>query len=221
MEAVTTQAQAALGTRGERTSSAMAEGSSDYETFLKMLTVQMQNQDPLNPVEASDFAAQLAAFSSVEQQVLTNDLLASIKTRLATSDFAALADWVGMDVRSLGAAYFDGNSIETSGQIDTTAEKTDLVVRDVNGLEIYRAPVADSDGGITWMGETTAGQRAPNGLYSLSLEGFSSGESLGEIPLETYGRVREARMGSDGLNLVLEGGQTVAADDVTALRAPV
>ena len=47
--------------------------SSDFETFLKMLTVQMENQDPLNPVDSADFAVQLATFSSVEQQVLTND----------------------------------------------------------------------------------------------------------------------------------------------------
>jgi hypothetical protein len=48
---------------------------SDFETFLKMLTTQMKNQDPLNPVESSEYAVQLATFSSVEQQVLTNDLL--------------------------------------------------------------------------------------------------------------------------------------------------
>lgn len=49
--------------------------SSDFETFLKMLTVQMQNQDPLNPIDSTEYAMQLATFSSVEQQVLTNDLL--------------------------------------------------------------------------------------------------------------------------------------------------
>jgi len=48
------------------------EISSDFETFLRMLTVQMQNQDPLNPVDSSDYAVQLATFSSVEQQVQTN-----------------------------------------------------------------------------------------------------------------------------------------------------
>jgi flagellar basal-body rod modification protein FlgD len=52
-----------------------AKISSDFETFLKMLTVQMQNQDPLNPVDSSDYATQLATFSGVEQQVQTNDLL--------------------------------------------------------------------------------------------------------------------------------------------------
>ena len=217
MDVATTQGQPPLGAQ---TPAAMTGEASDYETFLKMLTVQMQNQDPLNPVEASDFAAQLAAFSSVEQQVQTNDLLASIAARLASSDFAALADWVGMEVRSSGAAYFDGSEIATIGTKHPAADKTDLVVRDESGLEIYRETIKERNGDVVWTGETTIGQRAPNGLYSLSLEGFSAGESLGEVPLETYGRVQEARMEQGELTLVLEGGQTVPAAGVTALRAP-
>ena len=64
MDAITTTPAQTVSTRSQ-TSSEQTGDSSDYETFLKMLTVQMQNQDPLNPVESSDFAAQLATFSSV------------------------------------------------------------------------------------------------------------------------------------------------------------
>ena len=56
--------------------------SSDFDTFLRMLTVQVQNQDPLNPVDATDYATQLATFSGVEQQVLTNDLLTGLQDLL-------------------------------------------------------------------------------------------------------------------------------------------
>ncbi|MFV2001871.1 MAG: flagellar hook capping FlgD N-terminal domain-containing protein, partial [Paracoccaceae bacterium] len=55
-----------------------ANVNSDFETFLKLLTTQLKNQDPLKPVDSSDFAVQLATFSSVEQQVKTNDLLTSL-----------------------------------------------------------------------------------------------------------------------------------------------
>lgn len=198
----------------------VSKEASDYETFLKMLTVQMQNQDPLNPVESSDFAAQLANFSSVEQQVLTNDLLTSIAARLANSDFAALADWVGMEARSTNAAYFDGEAITTTAIPDSGADRSELVVKDANGVEIYRSAVDSSAREVTWPGLKQNGTEAPSGLYSLYLEGFSAGESLGLTSLETYGRVQEARIGDDGLTLILAGGQTVLADDVTALRSP-
>ena len=50
----------------------------DFETFLKILTAQIQNQDPINPIDSSDYATQLATFSSVEQQVLANSHLEKI-----------------------------------------------------------------------------------------------------------------------------------------------
>ncbi len=71
--------------------------SSDFETFLKMLTVQMQNQDPLNPVDSSDYAVQLATFSSVEQQVLTNDILRSLSDQIGGGSIQQLAGWIGME----------------------------------------------------------------------------------------------------------------------------
>ena len=72
--------------------------TSDFETFLRMLTVQMQNQDPLNPVDSSDYATQLATFSGVEQQVLTNDLLKSIAGTFGQGGTAQYAQWVGKEV---------------------------------------------------------------------------------------------------------------------------
>ena len=60
--------------------------ASDFDTFLRMLTTQMQNQDPLNPIDSTDYATQLATFSGVEQQVRTNSLLADLGTWLAETD---------------------------------------------------------------------------------------------------------------------------------------
>ena len=75
METATTTSAPAPATYAPTTETAPNVISSDFETFLKMLTVQMENQDPLNPTDSSEYAMQLATFSGVEQQVLTNDLL--------------------------------------------------------------------------------------------------------------------------------------------------
>ncbi len=66
--------------------------SSDFDTFLKMLKVQMENQDPLNPTDSSEYAQQLATFSGVEQAVLTNDLLTALMVQMNTTGMAQLAD---------------------------------------------------------------------------------------------------------------------------------
>ena len=81
--------------------------NSDFETFLKMLTTQLKNQDPLNPIESSDFAVQLATFSSVEQQVMTNDLLTGLSGQMGQMGMAQLASWVGMEERAPMPAQFD------------------------------------------------------------------------------------------------------------------
>ena len=69
--------------------------SSDFETFLKMLTAQIKNQDPLKPMDPSEFATQLATFSSLEQQVLTNDRLEQISTILGSQGLTQHAHWIG------------------------------------------------------------------------------------------------------------------------------
>ena len=67
--------------------------------FFKMLTAQIQNQDPMNPIDSSDYATQLATFSSVEQQVLANSYLENIQNALSSSSLASVADWIGKSAK--------------------------------------------------------------------------------------------------------------------------
>ncbi len=64
----------------------------DFQTFLKLLTAQMRNQDPLEPLDATQFVAQLASFSSVEQQIETNAKLDIMNEKLSRLDYLGLPD---------------------------------------------------------------------------------------------------------------------------------
>ena len=86
--------------------------SADFETFLKMLTAQIQNQDPMNPIDSSDYATQLATFSSVEQQVLANSYLENIQNALSSSSLARVADWIGKSAKVEGKLWFDGDPVK-------------------------------------------------------------------------------------------------------------
>ena len=77
--ATTTPSAAALTLPSADQSSVL---SSDFETFIRMLTTQAKYQDPLEPIDSSEYAAQLAQFSMVEQQVKSNDILAQLATCL-------------------------------------------------------------------------------------------------------------------------------------------
>lgn len=194
--------------------------SSDFDTFLKMLTAQMQNQDPLNPIDSTDYATQLATFSGVEQQMRTNDLLASLGGQMAVLGMSQLAAWVGQEARAEAPVWMDGDPVTMQLSPAIGADGAVLVVRDASGQLISREDVPIVPGLYDWLGGDSAGDPLPEGLYSLSLESYSGETLLGESPIESYARIIEARNGAGGATLVLEGGVEVPSSKITALRVP-
>ncbi len=194
--------------------------SSDFDTFLKMLTAQMQNQDPLNPIESADYATQLATFSGVEQQMRTNDLLASLGSQMAVLGMSQLAGWVGQEARANAPVWMDGDPVTMQLSPAIGADRAVLVVRNASGALVSREEVSTTPGLYDWLGGDAAGDPLPEGRYSLSLESYSGDTLLGESPVESYSRIMEARNGAAGATLVLEGGVEVPASAITALRVP-
>lgn len=193
--------------------------SSDFETFLKMLTVQMRNQDPLNPIDATDYAVQLATFSSVEQQVLTNSLLEQILTQQG-GGLVQMAQWVGMEARVPGAVEFNGQPVELWIDPALGADAAALVVRDARGTVVARDPVPVQGGSVLWGGRNELGQSFLHGKYSFEVESYSGTALLGSKPAESYARIVEARSERDGLALITAAGTSVRSDQVTGLRRP-
>jgi flagellar basal-body rod modification protein FlgD len=195
--------------------------SSDFQTFLEMLTVQMTNQDPLNPIDSSDYAVQLATFSSVEQQVLSNDLLTTLIGQMSDTGITQLAGWVGMDARTAAPVHFDGSPITLSPLPAVLADEAWLVVRDEDGTEITREQIDLSGDEITWAGVDDNGDPFAAGTYSFEVENHSDGSLLGTTPVESYSNVVEAQNYNGTMVLVLEGGVQVLTSDVVALRNPL
>lgn len=195
--------------------------NSDFETFLKMLTVQMQNQDPLNPMDSSEYAMQLATFSGLEQQVLTNDLLGSLIYMSSQSGMSDLAGWIGLEGRSTGPAYFDGTQgVEVMVSPVDYADSADLVVYDSNGIEVDRMTIPADSGTITWDGTGPTGTTLEDGLYTFQVESFVDGNLTQTSYGETWSTIVEARSDSGAVILVLEGGGEVYSDGVSGVRQP-
>ncbi len=192
--------------------------SSDFETFLLMLTTQMENQDPLNPIESSDYAVQLATFSSVEQQVLTNDLLSNLSEQMGLMGMAQLAGWVGMEARAAAPAYFDGAPITLSPNPAAIAQEAVLVVRDASGNEVERIEIEASTGPVIWAGVDEDGNPRTEGLYSFELESYAHDDLIATTQVDVYSRISEARNEGGQTILILEGGVEVPASAVNALR---
>lgn len=194
--------------------------SSDFETFLQMLTAQAKYQDPLEPIDSSEYAAQLAQFSMVEQQVKSNDLLTALTAQLGASNMAQMSSWIGMEARTTAAVHFDGAPLTISPTPAAVADNVQLVVYDAAGAEVQRLTIPNSTEPVQWAGVTSGGAPFPPGLYRFEVESRAQGSLVLSEPAETYGKVTEAQIISGQTLLVLEGGSTVAADTVTGLRSP-
>lgn len=193
--------------------------SSDFDTFLKMLTTQIKNQDPTNPMDSSDFAVQLATFSGVEQQVRTNDLLTNLGTQFGVMGMSQLAAWVGQEARASGPVYLGDAPVSVTYQSVSGADRAVLAVRDDQGTLVAREDVTLGKGPYEWQGMGPDGTALPNGKYTLTLESYKGDEQLGDpTTVEAYSRILEARSGTEGTVLVLQGGIEVPATQVTALR---
>lgn len=195
--------------------------SSDFETFIKMLTTQAEYQDPLEPLDSSEYAAQLAQFSMVEQQVLSNDLLTALSASLGGGAMGQLAGWIGMEARTTEPVLFGGAPITVLPESVPNAAQTVLAVRDANGTIIDRYALPPDADGVQWAGVRSDGTPLPAGLYQFETEAFDdAGEPLQTVAAASYGRITEVRTeGTEG-RVVFAGGVEVAASQITALREP-
>ena len=194
--------------------------TSDFEVFLTMLTAQAKYQDPLEPIDSSEYAAQLAQFSMVEQQVETNTLMEQLVSALNTSDAGNLASWIGMDALTTGPANFDGSPITIVPNPPAGAEEMFLVVTDQNGGFIETRQLNVSSDPVQWDGLRADGTQYLPGNYSFEIETRANDEVLSIDNARVFDRVTESRLENGATRVVLASGHSVESSNVLGLRAP-
>ncbi|SDX16904.1 flagellar basal-body rod modification protein FlgD [Albimonas donghaensis] len=198
---------------------ALATAAGDFETFLSLLTTQMRNQDPLKPLDSTEFVAQLASFSAVEQQIRSNDRLDAIFDLLSDGGDTGLAQWIGKEVQAAALARFDGEPLSVETTPVAEAERAVMVVTDADGTEVARINVDPSASLLSWDGATATGE-APEGLYGFKLDYYSEDSHIGEAPGLIRDRVTEIRLGGETPMLRLAGGDEIEAETVLSVREP-
>lgn len=191
----------------------------DFQTFLKMLTTQIKNQDPLNPMEGSDFAVQLATFSGVEQQARTNQLLEQM-TAARAEGLGSVAGWIGKEVRTTAPVWHGGDPLRLDIRPAEDATTVQLVALDRYGREAARETLPAQPGEITWSGRAADGTALPPGPYSFKLVSLRGADIVKTAPVGAYARVTGAELTSQALRLTLPGGASALESEVTALRDP-
>lgn len=154
------------------TNSSMQELSGNFNTFLTLLTTQLQNQDPLSPMDSSQFTQQLVEFSQVEQQIDTNNNLNSLIALGQANTLSSSASYLGKSVTiTTGNGALQNGSCTWRYALGADAANTTLTVTDSTGKVVYSGPGETSSGGhdFAWNGEDNSGNQLPDGVYKLSV----------------------------------------------------
>ena len=159
--------------------------SVDQETFLNLLVVQLQNQDPLEPMSNQEFVAQLAQFSSLEQLTSVNTSLDSLYLAMASMNNAAMTSLIGLQVVAVGNEF----NYEGSGTIDlhyeaaSNASQATLTITDASGAEVWSGSIGaleEGEGTYTWSGCDAYGNPVDAGTYTFTIEATdTSGNEVG------------------------------------------
>ncbi len=203
------------------TQASTSDSQKNYDTFLKMMTTQIKNQDPLNPMDSDQLAVQLATFSQVEQQTKTNDLLTQMISQTTLGAMGQMVGWVGKEARVTAPVGFDGtNPVDVEIAPRTGATKAVLETRDGAGNLVSSTELSSASGTYAWQGRDSQGNLLPAGDYTLSLTSYSDTGALGTDTISHYAGVREVRSGTSGVSLLLADGTEVPATSVSAIREP-
>lgn len=206
-------------TTASTSAQAQATLSSDFETFIKMMTTQAKYQDPLEPLDSSEYASQLAQFSMVEQQVLSNDLLTALANQLGSSTMGQMAGWIGMEGRTTEPVLFDGTPVTVLPEPPVGAQQMELVIYDTLGREVDRGALPVSSDPVLWAGVQQNGSPLASGLYRFEVEAIGTGgEALATTAASTYARIVEVQNIGSEARVVFAGGTEVPAASITALR---
>jgi flagellar basal-body rod modification protein FlgD len=190
-----------------------------YDSFLKLLTTQLQHQDPLSPLDSNEFISQLVAFAGVEQQINSNSNLEKLiglqNNGLATS----AVGFIGKTVKVSGNTTNLSDGMAKFGYSLPSAAKTvDLAVLDASGHVVYATPGEPSlgDHSFTWNGQDMNGNALPNGNYSIRVTAQSASGNPIQAETSAYGKVTGIANDASGLALLI-GDLQVSVYDVKAI----
>ncbi|MGE0741969.1 MAG: flagellar hook assembly protein FlgD [Hyphomonadaceae bacterium] len=187
----------AVDTTSTQTAGDRTRLSDNYDTFLVLLTAQLQNQDPLAPMDSTQFTQQLVQFSQVEQQIRTNEQLEGLVGQYQAASAGAALSYLGKDaIIEADETYLANGAANWAYSLPEGASQMTVTVKDSRGRTVYQtteAPRGAGDHLFTWDGTRTDGETAPDGVYTISV---SAKDSAGEAITPTI-RVRETIMGVD------------------------
>jgi flagellar basal-body rod modification protein FlgD len=191
----------------------------NFDTFLSLLTTQLKNQNPLDPLDTNQFTSQLVQFSSVEQQLKTNSYLQAMMDATQNSSNNAAVSYIGKTVTATGTTSdLKSGSATWSFNLPQAASVT-ATIKDANGNQVYTetGAMAAGNGQFNWDGTGTDGTTEPDGTYTITLSAKSASGAYVAASTQTTGVVTGVDLSGSVPSLIV-GTSNIKLSDVTSVR---
>ncbi|NLI81074.1 MAG: hypothetical protein GX443_05215 [Deltaproteobacteria bacterium] len=194
---------------GSQIESESGRKTMDMNAFLMMFTTQLQHQDPTNPLESYELAAQLAQFSSVEKLTQVSAQLEEMQSYLSSLNNGLMVGMIGKEVVALndGLQLVEGKASEGSYKLDVSADVT-IKIYSESGTFIRTIKLGAQKPGsheVSWDGCDGTGTKMPDGRYRFQVEAVDEEGRVLEISTTVSGTVHSLRMVDGVPYLVLDG----------------
>ncbi len=186
---------------GSSSSTAKSSVSEAENRFLKLLTTQLKNQDPLNPLDNAQMTSQLAQISTVSGIEKLNATLQTLLDGMSVSQTTLTANLVGHAVLVPGSGLQLASGAAAGGiELAGSADQVNVTIKDANGLIVKTLSLGAQAAGVhnfTWDGTTDDGRKAVDGTYAISVKATRGGEAVSATALG-FATVRSlVRSGAD------------------------
>ena len=188
------------------------------DAFLTLLITQLQHQDPLNPADSTEFTAQLAQFSSLEQLNNVNENLSALKLYQASINNAQAVSFIGKDVVATGNSVEarSGQTVACEFDLAQPAQKVVVSVYDATGAFVKDVVATGLTAGrqtVSWDGRDRSGNTVADGAYTFEVQAEGSGKEAVAATTYTRGTVAGVSF-QDGVTYLAVGNRRVAIGDV-------
>lgn len=221
---INTVTQTGIIDKAQKTTLQSTKLAEDFSNFLRLLTTQLQNQDPLNPMDSNEFTNQIVQFSQVEQQINTNQKLDNLLSIQLTSSTGMALGYVGLDINYTSSEMnYDGeNPVTISYLLAKKASISTVSIYDEAGQLVFNGNVPGESGKnqYLWNGMDTNGNPVGPGTYSLRVSALDSDQKPIEASSTAVsGRVRGIENQNGIINLLV-GDRAVPLDAVINAITP-
>lgn len=203
------------------TTSATTGFGENFDSFLKLLTTQLQNQDPLSPLDTNQFTQQLVSFSQVEQAINTNTKLAALVSMQSANQLVSALPVVGKTIEFSGdtTALTTGSPARFSYTLGDAANGTVLTVLDKNNTVVWRGAGETGSGrhDFVWDGTGLDGASVPAGDYKLAVTATRADKSAVSVTQTAFGTVGSIQSQNNSTVLAV-GDLTVPMSKLIAVR---